>query len=341
MTYFYIALGVIFVYCTASFCIVSCMFSLSFKRMDRAKYTVYPHYEDFDLMKKPISFKSGKNTLNGYIFGENNHKGLVVLGHGLGGCHEDYLNEIALFVKNGWRVFAYDNTGSNKSGGKNVRGLQQSAIDMHAALTYIENSEELKSLPATLYGHSWGGYAVTAVLNYGHEVKAVVSIAAYNKPIEIIYEQWLKKVGKFAFLFYPFLSFAMWLRFGKYAKMTAVEGINKSAANILIIQGKKDPLIKYDTSSVYAKRSKITNSKASYKLYEDRGHNNSFLSENAVEYGKTIQSEYKSLKDKFKGKIPDEENKIFFGRVDRTLMNELNVQFFEEINDFFTDALKS
>lgn len=42
---------------------------------------------------------SGENTLRGYIYGENNDKGLIVVSHGIGGGHEGYINEIVWFVR--------------------------------------------------------------------------------------------------------------------------------------------------------------------------------------------------------------------------------------------------
>ena len=61
-----------------------------------------------------------------------------------------------------------------------MMGMAQSAIDLDAALTYIESNDELNGLPVLLYGHSWGGYAAAAVLGSDHDIKASVSISGYS-----------------------------------------------------------------------------------------------------------------------------------------------------------------
>ena len=46
-------------------------------------------------------------------------------------------------VDHGWRVLAYDATGSCESEGEGTVGLVQSALDLDAALTYVENNASL------------------------------------------------------------------------------------------------------------------------------------------------------------------------------------------------------
>ena len=77
---------------------------------------------------------------------------------------------------------------SGHSEGSGTRGLPQSALDLDAALDYIESDESLNSFPVFLMGHSWGGYAVTAVLNFDHEIAGSVSVAGYNDPMTMISE---------------------------------------------------------------------------------------------------------------------------------------------------------
>jgi dienelactone hydrolase len=71
-------------------------------------------------------------------------------------------------------------------------------LDLNSALNYIESDSTLNDLPIMLYGHRWGGYAVAAVLNYGHDIAATASIAGFNAPMEILFEQAKKMMGVFA-----------------------------------------------------------------------------------------------------------------------------------------------
>ena len=93
-----------------------------FSRRERPEYTAYVQFKDIMNTYSPelLSFSSGANKLQGYLFGGNNRKGLVVVAHGLGGGAEGYLPAILYFTDRGYQVFAYDNTGYHLSEGKTV-----------------------------------------------------------------------------------------------------------------------------------------------------------------------------------------------------------------------------
>jgi hypothetical protein len=81
------------------------MYDRQFRRFDKPKFSGYLRYGDMDgYERKVVRFKSGNNTLAGYICGEGHDKGLVVITHGLGGGAESYLSETRYFVDSGWRV---------------------------------------------------------------------------------------------------------------------------------------------------------------------------------------------------------------------------------------------
>ena len=134
-------------------------------------FFVYYTYLDADQMKYPRSeftFNSGKNTLTGYEYGEENNRGLIVISSGLGGTGDYYMEFITRFLDDGYRVITYDNTGVARSEGSGTRGLYQSAIDIDALLTYIETQSKYDNLPVYLIGHSWGGYGVCAALAHNN-----------------------------------------------------------------------------------------------------------------------------------------------------------------------------
>lgn len=223
----------------------------------------YEHYEN-DYPRVNVSFTSCENMLQGYIYGAENDKALLVFAHGIGSGHESYMKSLLWFVDNGWRVFAYDATGSGSSGGAGTKGLQQSALDLDAALDYIEADPELSALPRFLMGHSWGGYAVTAVLNFGHEVDGVASVSGYAEPVEMIYEFASGVVGDFRPLIYPSICLYNKLLFGEYAGLSAVDGINSTDAPVLVIHGTEDETIGYEESAIMHKRELITDPNAEF-----------------------------------------------------------------------------
>ena len=85
------------------------------------KYFTADDFEDLDYEK--IEFKSNKGQiLRGNIYTnkkvkEKDIKGLLVFVHGMGAGHLSYTTEINTLAKNGYKVLAYDNTGTCASEG--------------------------------------------------------------------------------------------------------------------------------------------------------------------------------------------------------------------------------
>lgn len=229
-------------------------------RIEAPKLSPWLRYEDVEgYPRRLTSFYSGENRLQAYIYGEHNHKGLIVMSHGIDLSAENYFAETMYFVDMGWRVFAFDKTGRHGSEGRGITSLQQSVLDLDAALTYIENQNW--NLPIMLFGHSLGGYAVTAVLNKRQDINAVVSIAGFSKPVRVMHEVARDYIGLgfIATLGYPHTWIYNQLRFGRFANLSAIDGINNTNIPIMVIHGTGDHLISYNGASIIAQRNRITN----------------------------------------------------------------------------------
>lgn len=334
-------IGLVIIFVGTSMMFAKNAYDSSFPRCDKPQFSGYLRYSDVeaDYARTVVHFQSGKNKLTGYFYGEENDKGLVVISHGLGGGAENYLAETMYFVDQGWRVFAFDNTGSHASEGSSTKGLPQSLLDLDAALTYVEGVAACTDLPVMLYGHSWGGYAVCAVLNYGHDVAAVASIAGFNAPSGLLAEQLHDMMGAGAYAAYPFAWAYQAMLFGQAAGATAVAGINAGDTPVLIIHGAADDVIRPDGAGIIAQRDKITNPNAIFQTAsqpEHDGHNNLFLSAAAVEYKAVKNAEYKALYDRYDGAVPDDVKATYYAGVDRLLVNQLDPDFMSAIDQFFS-----
>lgn len=315
----------------------------NFSRGEYSKYAPNYRYKDIreNYPRSNVSFKSGKNTLQGYIYGEENDKALLVFAHGIGWGHEVYLNAITRFVDNGWRVFAYDATGCCTSDGKGTMGLPQSALDLDNALTYVENDSELSKLPKFLMGHSWGGYAVSAVLNYGHDVKAVASVSGYAYPMETIEESIMGMLGKISVITKPFIWIDCFAAFGRNLNLSAVDGINKSNTPVLVIHGKEDTMIHYDGASIISKQPQIINPNVKYLTIEGKycGHHNVFYSEKANDYMTAFNKQYDELSESYGGNLPESVKGEFFEGTDKATANQNNEYMLGEVLSFFESNL--
>jgi pimeloyl-ACP methyl ester carboxylesterase len=334
---------IVILFSVCSMVVVKTMYDRQFQRADKPRFSGYLTYGDVDgYDRRVVRFRSGGNTLVGYVYGEHNDKGLVVIAHGLGGGAESYLAETLYFVDNGWRVFSFDCTGSHESEGKGTIGLPQSVLDLNSALGYIESDNSLNDLPVMLYGHSWGGYAVAAVLNNDHDIAAAASIAGFNAPMEILFEQAKEMMGSIAYVEYPFLWAYQTMLFGRAARLTAVDGVNSADTAAMIIHGDKDGTVSYGGASIMAHKREITNPNVVYKTCtaeNHNGHRNLFRSEVAVEYTNQKNRVYQELHDLYNGSIPDGVLADYYSNIDKTLASEVDTGFMDEINRFFERRL--
>lgn len=326
---------------TAATIVVTVLMNKKFGRADYLPQQVsmnylYEHYEN-EYPRVNVSFNSGENTLQGYIYGADNDKGLLVFAHGIGSGHENYMKSLMWFVDNGWRVFTYDATGSGHSVGAGTKGLPQSALDLDAALDYIEADAELSALPRFLMGHSWGGYAVTAVLNFGHKVDGVASVSGYAVPVEMIYEYAKNYVGDARFLIYPSICLYNGVLFGEYAGLSAVDGINNTDTPVLIIHGTDDKTIDYNGASIMRKRDLITNPNAEYITLEGCSHTGMFDTPEAI----AIKAEINETVDEMvkQGESKDSAYNVVNRSADLDAVNQPNVEFLSQIENFFEEIL--
>ena len=326
------------------------VFSQTFGRTEGFRddyFYTYITWSDIDQSKysrQTVYFYSGENRLQGFIYGSTNNKGLVVISHGLGGTADAYLPQIMYFVDQGWRVFSYNNTGVAGSQGDSIRGLSQSVIDLNEALKYISNTNEFSGLPIMLVGHSWGGFAVCAVLNFDHNVSAVVSYAGFNSTKEIFQEQGVALVGGVYYILTPQLWSLERQLFGDAVNLTAVDGINRAGIPVMVIQSSDDEIVLADSSSIYAHPRMITDPNLELVYFEGEqasGHEFVFGSREQKEYMDAANESWEAYREGHKNVT----NALLSGwareyNFDKIRANELNADLMDKINRFFEDSTR-
>ena len=328
------------------FCILRFLTRHAYPRVDKPELSYmwgYEHYAD-EFPRRQVAIQSGKNKLAGFIYGEENSKALVVFSHGSSVYHEFYLKEIVWFVRHGYRVFAADYTGSGASEGKGTGGLCKTPIDLNVILSYIERDESLNKLPKVLIGHSWGAYGVTAVLNYQHDIKAVISLASYNEPAQQLADILGRTASPVLYALEPFCRLDNLLDYGRYGTLTAVEGINRSGVPVLIVQGTADQMISFDRCALTAYRDKITNPNVEWLIISEEGHNDhsSFLLiKEAEDQEKRFYARMAELRTQYHGKIPHDELAALYDSMDQQIMNMPNEEYMQIFDSFFEKSLQS
>ena len=315
-----------------------------FGRNELKAYSIALVYSDIEVEKYPretIEFYSNQVKLQGHIYGhDGDEKGVIIIAHGISGGADSHLQEIMKFVDANWCVFVFDGTGSRESGGWGIRGLPQTKLDLRKVLEYLNNREDLKDLPVCLYGHSMGGYAVTAVLDSNYDITAVVSVAGFNEPLGIIFQKMESYIGPIAYLEYPFMALYEYIIFGADANTTAIEGINKSNVPVLLIYGTDDKVVPHDEVGVWAYKHEITNPNVRFferNTYYCNGHDTLWLSQAAGFYMAVKQDELNMLHIQYGQKIPHDVHQEFVNGVDKFKISELDEDYIKTVIDFFDD----
>lgn len=318
-------------------------FVFYFKVFKRAKWplkTPLMHYEDltFDFPRKEVSFYSGLNRLSGYIYGEYHDKGVIIYHPGMCPAHDGYLSDIIALVNLGYQVFTYDVTGTGNSEGKDQVGFNQGLKDLKAALAYVSNNPELNNKPVFLYGHSWGGYAVTAVLRKHQNIKGVVSVSGFDSPLKIQNSLLCAKSKGTAVAFYPITLLFTLFEGGNHS---ASKALKKTSVPVLVIQGANDEIVKSGIS-IYGQKDKINNPHVSYYLETSplhSNHNTILASDACVNYQKEIQKRIdEALKEGHdKNKALD---KVFSQGLDKMKYNSANQDLMGRIDAFYQECSK-
>lgn len=265
-----------------------------------------------------------------------------MIAHGFGGGgHNSYMDIADWFASNGYFVFAYDATGNDKSEGDSVRGLPQGVVDLDYALHYVKVDEQLKDLPIMLFGHSWGAYSVSAVLNLHPDVKAVVSGAGFNRSIDMIEAEGRNIMGDAITVMLPYVSLYDSLKFGKYADYSALDGFENTDANIMIIHSSDDmvvpPRYGYDR---YIEKFE-NDSRFTFVRFEDQGHNGIFMSDASRDYYDQFDKEFQTYVDSLDSELTAEiEAEYFTVHFDKSKASALDTELLDKILAFYNDSIR-
>ncbi|MBQ3115970.1 MAG: alpha/beta fold hydrolase [Clostridia bacterium] len=336
-----IALGV------SSFTVASAIlvYDAFFMRYSRPDYTLYPGEYVFErlegkLKREEFYFSAGKSQLKGYYYPSTEGKALVVIVHGFHAGADDFLPVAKSFVERGYNVFSYDATGVYDSFGDSSRGMCQALVDLDNVLTYISKTQPYSNQKVCLFGHSWGGYAVTSVLELHREVSACVAVAPMNNGYTIMVEKGVQYAGGVAKISKPIFDEYQKYLFKDYVKYNGLRGVNSTDIPVLIAHGKNDEVILFDKQSVISYRNQITNPNVDYYVTEglNGSHNGILLSKEALKYRESIDAQLENLASLKGKKLTKAEKRNFYLTVDHALYSEVNAELIDKAIKTFEKA---
>ena len=303
--------------------------------------------DDFEeLNNKAIEFKSDKGQLlRGYIYQNNkikekDIKGLLVFVHGMGAGHLSYTTEINTLAKNGYKVLAYDNTGTCMSDGKCLNGFYQAVIDLKYCLEYIKSNSELNEYNLGLIGHSWGAYTVCQNLKFESNVKAVVGISGPDTLEKLV----TSSMGTFGKIINPFLRKINERKFGEEASESSIAVLKNTddAVSILLLHGENDSTCKIENSMIFNQEDFKDKENIETIMFEGKNHNvyQTIESEKYLnEVFKTIEEYKKNMKKDSKNKEIEEKLKIYYKNIDYKKITEEDPEVMETVVEFFNNTI--
>ena len=304
--------------------------------------------DDFEeLNSKDIEFKSDKGqAIRGYIYRnnkikENDIKGLIVFVHGMGAGHFSYTTEINTLAKNGYKVLAYDNTGTCMSEGKKLNGFYQAVIDLKHCLEYIKSNNDLNNYNLGLIGHSWGAYTVCQSLKYESNVKAVLGLSGPDTLEKLV----TSSMGKFGKIINPFLRKINEIKFGKEALDSSIDVLKNAddSVSILLLHGEDDSTCKIENSMIFNQEENFKDKENIKTIqFEGKNHNvyQTIESEKYLnEVFKTIEKYKKELKKNSKNKEIEESLKTYYNNIDYKKITEEDIDVMDIIIEFFNNTI--
>ncbi|MBO4508528.1 MAG: alpha/beta fold hydrolase [Spirochaetaceae bacterium] len=308
---------------------------------------------DFDgLQRTQYKFASNKGQmLTGYMYSfGSGQRGIVVLAHGFGGGgHNSYMDCANYFARHGYYAFAYDATGNDESEGEGVGGLPQGVVDLDYAISFIEGSKDFGNLPIVLFGHSWGGYSVSSVLTYHPEVKAVIECSGFNKSSDMFESEGKNQAGNFIYVMLPFVKLHEFIKYGKYATNTAMDGFAASNVPVMIVHSEDDTIVPIEYGyNIYYDKYK-DDSRFTFVHLETNGHNHVFASKAYDDYITELNANCKKWFESRDYDYNASENRDRYladrasyikENLDRSIWcNALDMEMFNRFVNFYDNAL--
>lgn len=210
-------------------------------RYDGSPAFPYWRAKDLGIEDERFSFVSDGYLIRGskYYLKNQEPKALIVFFHGLGDGRASYVKEISLLVKQGYLVYAYDNTGCMESEGTSVIGMDHALVNQKDFFEYLESDIRAKNLKRFVIGHSWGGFVAMHACKKEYKVLKCVSLAGFIDTSSLLKLRLPKQTKPYE----KALIKALKMSTPKYGNLSALETVKNSDSKVYFIYGEKDQIV--------------------------------------------------------------------------------------------------
>lgn len=227
--------------------------------------------EEFPGLKStPFSFYSKKLKINGfrYFYDFPSFKGVIVFFHGAGNGHLAYITEINAFAKEGYLVYAYDNSYCGASEGDRFWNFSSSLIDQKYFFKFLDLDKVALNLKRIAIGHSWGGFTAMASLsNPDYKIEKVVEFSGFRSVLQLflLNQPNLKGISLL-------LKIMQWRYFGKLGSIDCLKILKKTDKSVLLVHGDKDETVSYEKAFLELKKELSEKPNIEFLVAKDRHH---------------------------------------------------------------------
>ena len=264
--------------------------------------------------------------------------GLIVFAHGFGyGGHTTYLPLIDALVQRGFAVFAYDATGCDGSEGEQVRGLSQGICDLQSALEFVKAQQRFSGMPLYLLGHSWGAYAVCAVLEQEQDVTAAVALSGFDTTADMLRFAGEKEFGAVAAVLWPYAQAIEQQTYPEQARMSSLLGLQHARMPVLVMHSTDDATVPFEQSFARYAKALGKNRYIRMETLHGKGHM-VMLTARANAYNEHKHDELEQLLYTCLPEQREEVQACMYRQVDKERSNEVDTELVDRIASFLYES---
>ena len=172
----------------------------------------------------------------------------------------------------------------------------------------------------------------------------IIPINSYFVPnSDLLQSKGEQLVGGLVNILIPYINIYEYIKFGKYASNTSMDGFEKSDAGVMVVHSEDDNVVQkkygYD---IYYEKYKYS-SRFEFISYSDKGHNQLYYSESAISYINEFNEKFKNNFGRYGSydSVPKEQRSEYIKEnLDRKKWsNLLDEDLFNKILNFYNSNL--
>jgi len=179
----------------------------------------------------------------------------VTMMHGWGGNAEHMLPFAALLQRAGYSVLLLDARNHGRSDRDGISSLPRFAEDLEHGLDWLAQQPGIDPARLVLLGHSVGAAAALLVAARRSDLAAVVSIAAFAHPVQLMRRQMRAHHIPYRPLGWLVLRYIEWAIGARFDAIAPCNTIRQVTCPVLLVHGEDDRRVPIaDALHIYAKR---------------------------------------------------------------------------------------